>query len=202
MRRFLRILFGAITVLSLLCCLALATLWARSYSGTDLISRGRITAADYYAITSEDEVLSVTRGQVRFALRQHTGYHRGHTDLSKLPGPEVTHWSRARLGKNHINWEAPTATRWNRLGFGQWESGWGSSFADSHDRNWGAPIWPAVVLFAVLPTIWLVRTMRRRRAYAAGRCARCGYDLRATPERCPECGTTAPAARVTTFGPS
>ncbi|HEV2296466.1 MAG TPA: hypothetical protein VGR35_21660 [Tepidisphaeraceae bacterium] len=36
--------------------------------------------------------------------------------------------------------------------------------------------------------LFLVQRLRAQRRPCTGRCARCGYDLRATPERCPECG--------------
>ena len=57
---------------------------------------------------------------------------------------------------------------------------------------------PAVAT-AILPGVWLAlaaRSYRRARLRAAGRCPACGYDLRASPERCPECGTA--PAEVTT----
>jgi hypothetical protein len=53
------------------------------------------------------------------------------------------------------------------------------------------PYWLATLVPALPPALRF-RSRRRRRLPGVSR--RCGYDLRATPDRCPECGHTHAAA--------
>jgi hypothetical protein len=61
------------------------------------------------------------------------------------------------------------------------------------------PWWSLAAVSAILPALWYLRYRGRRlirQRAAAGRCVNCGYDLRGSPDRCPECGTLATPQRA------
>ncbi len=56
-------------------------------------------------------------------------------------------------------------------------------------RIWVVPLWPILIFTMILPVWWVIGLWRARRRGDAMCCVQCGYDLRASPDRCPECGT-------------
>lgn len=64
-----------------------------------------------------------------------------------------------------------------------------------HARRNSLPI-PYLVPILIAWLTWrglYIRYRIRRRAWRDSHCRQCGYDLRATPNRCPECGNVASA---------
>ena len=175
MRRRLR---DFVTVVSLLLCLAVGVMWVRGHLRTE-----------YFWHDTEAGVgagFASSRGQLRFYLRT--------PDPTSTAGP-------ARAERWRYNtWKPPTRlTSWvpgnllwrfdaGRLGFHAW-SGYGDTYW--HYRMAIIPCWPAM-LVAASPLPWhgvqIGRAGRARRRRAANLCPACGYDLRATPGSCPECG--------------
>ena len=100
-------------------------------------------------------------------------------DTNPLPtGPAKWYWQHAVLDSR------PHRTRPLSYTGGMWCDG-------SYCRTVNIPFWMLTVMVSPLMifssrTILAeaIRSHRRRRGY----CSCCGYDLRATPQRCPECG--------------
>jgi hypothetical protein len=180
MKRLLRILLNAATMLSLLMCVAIVVLWIRSYWVGDI---------SYHVSPLGVWYLSSWGGRLTSCDGNHG---QGKTDW----------WQSRRLTGSESDSPVFMRTKLNRLGFvyrveanpsgrfpDDWDPGSRPPPAVVRTRYVRVPYWFPATGFAMVPVARLVSMVRRRRGIAAGRCESCGYDLRATPERCPECGT-------------
>jgi hypothetical protein len=66
-------------------------------------------------------------------------------------------------------------------------------------QNWEAavPYWFLLLVFLIAPLVWL-RQFRQAPSQRDGFCHHCGYDLRSSIDRCPECGSPIEVGKIVT----
>lgn len=87
--------------------------------------------------------------------------------------------------REYVRFPAWHPTWWSWQYFSAW--GFGVSW-DEDDHGVSIPWWFLCAVFAITPMQQCMKGRSLRRFRRRGLCPPCGYDLRATPERCPECG--------------
>ena len=167
----LRRLFRFGSVLSLVLLIAAMVLWVRSYVVEDLLAYHR-KGVGSLSIWSRDGRLALWRDRYVEAgiLKERPVRWQYETAPMKRPG----RWPDGNAG---------------RLG----------GFVVERDargrdlyRAVAIPWWALTALLSIAPAVTLWTWAGRRNHRMLGLCAVCGYDLRASHDRCPECGTAIP----------
>jgi hypothetical protein len=173
-RRFLNLA----SVASALVCLTTVVAWGRSQFAVETLS---LETWDPQTRTSSGWELAIGEGRLtttRDVLRFNAGEDVAVFDA--LSSPRVERYTfppvRAKLQDDWAlyAWYPPQTIARSA---GNWYS-W----------KFGMHLLLLSTLATVLPAMRLCSRWRERRRREANRCANCGYDLRATPDRCPECG--------------
>jgi hypothetical protein len=173
-----RHLFTAIACLSLLLGAAIVALWIRSDWISDSIGR------DYHIRANGTTIIRIEseRGYVRI--------RRALDDISMdLPAVcQKPPWE-YRSYRIDANW--PPERPLSEYHEPYWEFchiGW-----VSYDGAGNSLIqFPHAAIAGIFGIAALIFFRLRPQRFGPGQCSKCGYDLRATPHRCPECGTIPP----------
>jgi hypothetical protein len=198
--RWLRRFRGTFAVLSLTLSLAMLALWVVSYYRLDVVSRAIVDGAAHDG-----------REREWFLYSNYGRLYYGHNDQRYRytfdPNPP---------GRSGYGWNGGTPRANFLVGVAD-NQGWGFNFAGvgygvvtipakpTLDGSWASrkhvgvlvPHWLMAAVFALGAVPGVVRWARHRRVARRIRthhCATCGYDVRATPQRCPECGNDSPLA--------
>lgn len=175
-------LFNFFAGISLVLCLGTAVLWTHSYRAYDQLFISHISATAGIDPEGQSAWHCVERGVSGEA-------NHGRLAISYDVVDEWLSTRQTNLGRGFHFGGWSDRSRADGLAGHPWFE-WTDTFDGSEVGGEAAMIFPLpllLVLTAILPAIALRRVIRKR-GVAESSCRVCGYDLRATPGRCPECG--------------
>jgi hypothetical protein len=183
---------------SLLMCVAACFFWARSRRVSDRLTfhildagSGAVTHNLHLKSWSGRCVFQYSRLLRPIPSDERVGEDGRWTVESKPGGPD--HPNLPAVG---LKWRGPVA--WGQSSFATAPRSRRASAFHGTATIVLVPWYGVALATACPPLLWCVRRLRVRRRTRRGLCRNCGYDLRASPERCPECGMHDHAATGTT----
>ena len=185
-----RVMINGLTVLLALSAFSTAFLWMDSYSHRRVVRNVSVGAeGERKSFRTFDAVAN--SGRLEIGHGQEAGLATDQSNLKFLITDVPRGWfmESGDVGESSMQDEYyDHVVRWHGFGYGS-EHSTPRGRDETETRGWicVAPIWSLLVVFGLLPSYRLVRWFRRRK-YPAGHCRNCGYDLRASPNQCPECG--------------
>ena len=189
LRRLSRLLLNLLTALSLVLFLAVAVVWVRGQFVSDRLFRYGVDV-DGAGARMISETWFGGRGVVAYGRSTMGGKPEHlHANLRNMhrraPGGRMPR--HVTIPATHPFFEAGVFEKWFKY------ERRGGKMPGPSGQAWSmfrvvVPLWAVAAPLAVLPVVRAWRWRRRRAQRAAGLCLRCGYDLRATPGQCPECG--------------
>src|SRR4051794_28508084 len=169
-----RKLFTVLASASAVLCIALGVLCVRSYWVSDTWERdvpgggvGRV---------------GVGSGRGRGLWVRISSPATAGVTFDRAPGYHAIKLASATMGTGPATWSF-AGFRWSNVQF---------TLARSSPtivmQDFTVPDWALVFATGALPALWLLARWRQGRRTTSGCCPSCRYHLRATPNRCPECG--------------
>src|SRR5688572_2973996 len=175
-----RRLFTICSLVSLLLCVAVCVLWVRSYWRSEWFEVGNETR--WRTVGSSSGRLYVA-AWTNYAGRLGRDVH-SYANTNLAQRRHYVRGNSVRVPHTEGGTAVMTLNR-SLYRFGPFLLGTGTG---GDDVAIVVPHWAVAASTSALPAAWLVRLRRELRNRMQGRCPKCGYDLRATPDRCPECG--------------
>jgi hypothetical protein len=193
-----RRVLNLLTAGSLLLCVATAVLWVRSYWRYDSVAvvDNTVERDGDHGVLWRSYAASSDRGKLRLTVEDHEIRIRSD---EPWPPPRPGWELRRFAGNLAPRLDLTHGRGWMGISSGS-NFGMGSG-GSSHERYLTVPHAAVAFAAAVLATPLVKRRARRMgRRRVASNCLSCGYDLRATPGRCPECGATVQLGNVSAPG--
>ena len=195
-----RRLLNLLTVLSLLLCAAVVVLWVRARHYGDIASRVWL-AQDASSASSAQWTIGTGYDGVRIIriVMRRSNDNEGVEVFREMMESEASRGWVFETGEASQSVDLSPQVRMYAVTSGGHGALLGLQYLWVSRQPESAqmlkmPFWLLFAVSTVLPAHWGLTTVSARGAAARRKsslCPRCGYDLRATPGRCPECGATA-----------